>query len=131
MPSYSSPSTCSTACDRKPHERIACSTPWRPSQSSMNVRNDRPASGMTGFGTESVSGRSRVPSPPARTSARKSGGPRDGLGPARATDPLERVAERAEQLGVQEVAPVDHERPRHPLLDLAAPVELAELRPLG
>ena len=35
----------------------------------MNVMNGRPANGITGFGVVSVSGRSRVPSPPARTSA--------------------------------------------------------------
>ena len=35
----------------------------------MNVRNGRPANGITGFGVVSVSGRSRVPSPPARTRA--------------------------------------------------------------
>jgi hypothetical protein len=63
------PRTCSTASDINPHDRITSSTPWLASQSSMNVRNGRPANGITGFGVVSVSGRSRVPSPPARTSA--------------------------------------------------------------
>src|SRR5205823_7202150 len=102
----------------------------------MKVRKGRPASGITGFGTESVSGRSRVPSPPARTSACKSARLRHRLlrpagEVARPPDALEREAGRAEQLHVEEVAAVDDQRARHPLLDLTPPVELAELRPLG
>src|SRR5438270_1050651 len=86
----------------------------------MNDRNGLPASGMTGFGSVSVSGRRRVPSPPARTSACMS-----------AADALVHVPRAAEQLAVEEVAAVDDERIGHPPLDLAGPVELAELRPLG
>src|SRR6266480_6624218 len=99
----------------------------------MKVRKGRPASGITGFGTESVSGRSRVPSPPARTSACNSARPRDGLlRPAetlgRAADALDGEARRGQKLRVEEVASVDDDRPAHALLDLG-PVELAELRP--
>ena len=50
-------------------DRIASSTPCRRNQSIMYEMNGRPASGTTGFGTDDVSGRSRVPSPPARISA--------------------------------------------------------------
>ena len=45
------------------------STPCERSQSSMNAMNGRSTSGTTGLGTVEVSGRSRVPSPPARISA--------------------------------------------------------------
>ena len=58
-----------TSSDMKPQERITSSTPWERTQSSMNDRNGRPASGITGFGVVSVSGLSRVPSPPASTRA--------------------------------------------------------------
>ena len=58
-----------TASDMKPHERITSSAPCECTQSSMKERNGRPASGITGFGVVSVSGLSRVPSPPASTSA--------------------------------------------------------------
>src|SRR5919197_1990810 len=98
----------------------------------MKVRKGCPASGITGFGTDSGSGRSRVPSPPARTSACKSAGLRHGLlrpgaEATRASDALECEAGRAKQVGVQEVAPVDDQRARHALLHLAGPVEVAEL----
>ena len=43
--------------------------PCECTQSSMKERNGRPASGITGFGVVSVSGLSRVPSPPASTRA--------------------------------------------------------------
>ncbi len=48
---------------------ITSSTPCRRSQSIMNTMNGRSTSGTTGLGTDEVSGRSRVPSPPARMSA--------------------------------------------------------------
>ena len=48
-------------------------------------------------------------------------------GPA---DPLVVESRRAQRLGVEEVAPVDEQRPRHPLRRLG-PVELGELGPLG
>src|SRR5918994_2980742 len=98
-----SPSTRFTAPDMNPHDRITSSTPCERDQSSMNDRNGRPASGMTGFGVVYVNGRSRVPSPPARTSACTL--------PA---DPLVGEAGPLEPLAVEEVAPVDHERNPHP-----------------
>src|SRR4051812_202034 len=89
----------------------------------MNVRNGRPASGITGFGSVSVSGRRRVPSPPASTSA-CTGGP--GL-PA---DALVREALLLQEGTVEEVAPVDYERLAH--LGLRGrPGQLAEPPPLG
>src|SRR5436853_3258483 len=87
----------------------------------MKLRNGRPASGMTGFGSVSVSGRRRVPSPPASTSACTA----TGL-PA---DALVRETLLLEEGTVEEVAPVDDERLAHPVLD-RGPVELAELGPL-
>src|SRR3954468_1344721 len=42
----------------------------------MKLRKGRPASGSTGFGVVSVSGRRRVPSPPASTTACTSGSSR-------------------------------------------------------
>ncbi len=66
-----SPSTASTPSERKPQERITSVTPWKRTQSSRKVRNGRPARGITGLGTVRVSGRRRVPSPPASTSACK------------------------------------------------------------
>jgi hypothetical protein len=45
------------------------STPCPCSQSIMKRMNGRSTSGTTGLGTVLVSGRSRVPSPPARISA--------------------------------------------------------------
>src|SRR5947209_214853 len=120
MPRYSSPSTSETDSERYPHDRSTSSTPWCMSQSSMNDRNGRPARGMTGFATVRVSGRRRVPSPPASTSACMS-----------AADPLVFEAGTTEQLGVEKVAPVDDQRVRHPLHHLARPVEIAELGPLG
>src|SRR4051794_35814331 len=42
----------------------------------MKLRKGRPASGSTGFGVVSVSGRRRVPAPPASTSACTSGSSR-------------------------------------------------------
>src|SRR4051794_28019369 len=92
----------------------------------MKLRNGRPASGITGFGVVRVSGLSRVPSPPARTSACIVTW-RAGL----AADALVGVAGAGQELAVEEVAPVHDERLGHALLDLALPVQLAELGPLG
>src|SRR5919201_2588025 len=121
MPSYSSPRTSSTAWARKPQESSTSSTPWPRSQSSMKLRNGRPASGITGFGTVRVSGLRRVPSPPARTSACIS----------RST-PHALVGEAggAESLAVEVVAAVDDQGCLHRVLDPVFPVELPELRPL-
>src|SRR5919204_5426195 len=105
MPLCSSPSTSSTACAKKPHESSTSSTPWPLSQSSMNVRNGRPASGITGFGTVWVSGRRRVPSPPASTSACISS----------AADALVREAGPHQLVAVEEVAAVDYQRLLHPV----------------
>src|SRR5918992_2163324 len=116
-----SPSTRFTSSDMNPQERITSSTPCECTQSSMNDRNGRPASGMTGLGVVCVSGRSRVPSPPASTSA---------CTPLPA-DPLVREACPLELLAVEEVAAVDDERHAHPVLHVVRPVELAELGPLG
>src|SRR5215210_4831348 len=114
-----SPSTSLTASDMKPHERITSSVPCERAQSSMKVRNGRPASGITGFGVVCVSGRSRVPSPPASTSACTL--------PA---DPLVGEARGHQLVAVEEVAAVHHERHAHAALDLTGPVELAKLGPL-
>src|SRR3954447_794089 len=76
MPLWMSPRTAWAASERKPSERMASSTPWPCSQSSMKLRKGRPASGSTGFGVVSVSGRRRVPAPPASTSACTSGSSR-------------------------------------------------------
>src|SRR5437867_4271554 len=101
-----SPRTLLTASARNPHERIASSTSSRRSQSSMNVRKGRPASGITGIGTVKVSGLSRVPSPPARMSACT------GLH----ADALVREPGPLETLPLEKVAAVDDERRLHPLL---------------
>ena len=70
MPSRSpDPSTLRTPAARNPHDITMSSNPWYSSQSSMYEMNGRLASGTTGFGTLFVSGRNRVPSPPARISA--------------------------------------------------------------
>src|SRR4051812_46620902 len=115
-----SPSTSCTPSDRKPHDRITSLTPCERSQSSMKVRNGRPASGITGLGTVRVSGRRRVPSPPASTSA--------CIGSAAYA--LVAEAGLLQRLGVEEVAPVDDQRHAHPFAQ-RRPVELAELFPLG
>src|SRR5918999_6198112 len=101
-----SPSTLLTAPDRKPHDRITSSAPWRRSQSSMNDRNGRPASGITGLGVVRVRGLSRVPSPPASTSACT----------RLPADPLVCETGLDERVAVEEVAPVHHERHAHPAL---------------
>src|SRR3954451_17175579 len=116
-----SPRTALTASDMKPQERITSSTPCECAHSSRNERNGRPASGFTGFGVVRVSGLSRAPAPPASTRA---------CMPLPA-DPLVGESGLDELLAVEEVAPVHHQRHAHAALDLAGPVELAELRPLG
>src|ERR671935_875801 len=121
MPSCSSPSTSSTACARKPHESRTSSTPWPRSQSSMKLRNGRPASGITGLGTVCVSGRRRVPSPPASTRACMELAP----------DALVGEAGGGELVPVEEVATVHQQRLLHQLLHVVSPVEFRELRPLG
>src|SRR3954468_4322618 len=123
MPWWVSPSTRSPSSAREPSDSSASSTPWRASQSSMKLRNGRPASGITGFGVVRVSGLSLVPSPPARTTA--------SIGRPLAADALVRVAGARHELAVEEVAPVHDERLLELLLHLARPVELAELGPLG
>src|SRR3954447_2981363 len=153
MPLWMSPRTAWAASERNPSERMASSTPWPCSQSSMKLRKGRPASGSTGFGVVSVSGRRRVPSPPASTSACTSGSSRSMAGPeaadARApsreepltgygrrdvggaADALVREAGGHERVAVEEVASVNDQRVSHALLDLTGPVELRELRPFG
>src|SRR5215213_9424445 len=70
MPTDSpSPRTSRTPSARLPSDMTTSSTPWPRSHSSMKTMKGRSTSGTTGFGTAEVSGRSRVPSPPARISA--------------------------------------------------------------
>src|SRR5919197_1268513 len=88
----------------------------------MKLRKGRPASGMTGLGTVSVSGRSRVPSPPARTNACIS---------CSAPHALVRETCRGERLAVEVVASVDDERRLHDVLYIVRPVEFLELCPFG
>ena len=90
--------------------------------------NGRPANGITGFGVVSVSGRSRVPSPPARTSACTR---QASTADRRPADALVGEAGCAQRLVVEEVPPVHDERVAHQVLHRPRPVELAELRPLG
>src|SRR5689334_23705400 len=88
----------------------------------MKVRNGRPASGMTGFGTVNVSGRSRVPSPPASTRACIS----------RSAPHAFVVEARGDhRLAVEVVAAVDEQRGLHGVLYIVRPVEVLELWPLG
>src|SRR5215211_4379023 len=121
-----SPSTRLTPSERKPQEMIASSTPCERTQSSMKERKGRPASGITGFGVVYVSGRSRVPSPPASTRACIRDPP-----PGSPPDPLVGETSGHERLAVQEVAAVHYQRHAHPALHVTSPVELPELRPLG
>src|SRR3954453_994031 len=102
MPWGSSPRTRGPAPALYPSASRASSTPGRGSQSSMKLRNGRPASGMTGLGVVRVSGRSLVPSPPARTTA--------SISLPLPADALVGVAGAGEELAVEEVAAVDHER---------------------
>src|SRR4051794_29106527 len=84
----------------------------------MYEMNGRPTSGTTGLGIVEVSGRSRVPSPPARISA---------CIPL-PTDALVHESGRLDGLRIDEVSAVDHHGADHPLRH-RAPVELPELRP--
>ena len=86
--------------------------------------NGRSTSGTTGLGTVEVSGRRRVPSPPARISACIS-----RPVARRPSDGLVDQARGARGLRVDEVAPVDEQRAAHRPLD-AGEIELEELRPL-
>src|SRR5215211_5451428 len=83
--------------------------------------NGRSTSGTTGLGTVEVSGRSRVPSPPARIRACMRSAPPDAL----VDEP------RAGDAGaVERVAPVDDQVAAHARGHLR-PVEVGELRPFG
>src|SRR4051812_3411165 len=117
-----SPRTLRTLVARKPQDMITSSTPWRCSHSSMYTRNGRSTSGRTGFGTVTVSGRSRVPSPPTRITA--------CIGASGLPDALVDQAGRADGLRVEGVAPVDEHVAGHRLGDLGE-VDLLELVPLG
>src|SRR3974390_2842717 len=105
----------------KPHERITSSTPWPRSHSSMNEMKGRSTSLTIGLGTFEVSGRRRVPSPPARITAWIRSPPPDAL-------VLE--AGGPHLLRVPRVAAVDHGFAGHRRGGLA-PVELHQLPPLG
>src|SRR3982750_3609563 len=87
-------------------------------------------SGTTVLGTDEVSGRNRVPSPPTRITACIAV-PHGASGCQRsAADALVREPRGAHGAGVQRVAPVEDDRPGHALGD-GAPVEADELVPLG
>src|SRR4051812_45993312 len=118
-----SPRTLRTLVARKPHDMITSSTPWRRSHSSMYARNGRSTSGRTGFGTVTVSGRSRVPSPPTRITACTAVS-------SRLPDALVDQAGRAHGRRVEGVAPVDEQRAGHRAGD-GFEVERLELVPLG
>src|SRR3569833_1961582 len=51
---------------RKPPHRTTCVMPRRASNSSCQWMNGRPTKGNSALGTRSVTGRSRIASPPAR-----------------------------------------------------------------
>src|SRR6187551_2896073 len=108
---------------------MTSSTPWPRSQSSMKAMNGRSTSGTTGLGTREVSGRSRVPSPPARMRA-CTGRALAGAVARGAPDRLVDEAGGARGVGVDEVAAVDEQRAAHGLARRRE-VELPELRPLG
>src|SRR5690348_12175153 len=116
-----SPSTSRTASAMNPQPRITSSTPCRRSHWSMYEMNGRPTSGTTGLGIVEVSGRRRVPSPPARISACMSPRPLDDhhLPPDAFVD----EPGCPDRLGIDEVAAVDDQAPWHPLRHLR-PVEL-------
>ena len=116
-----------------PQEMTMSSTPWRRSQSSMKAMNGRSTSGTTGLGTVVVSGRSRVPSPPARIRACIRPSPRRPCGarPGRAGRRPRRSARRPSRpSGSRKLRPSISSVPRMPSAT-AREVELAELRPLG
>ena len=87
-----------------------------------------------GLGIDEVSGRSRVPSPPTRTTARISALARSASArhapPARAPDALVAQARGARGRRIERVAPVDQHVAPHRARD-GGEVELAELVPLG
>src|SRR3954467_11478165 len=89
----------------------------------MYTRNGRSTSGRTGLGTVTVSGRSRVPSPPTRITACTAA-------PSRPADALVAEPGRAHRLRVERVAPVDQHVAGHRLGHLRE-VDLLELVPLG
>ena len=81
--------------------------------------NGRSTSASAGFGSVSVNGRSRVPSPPTSTTA------------CITASRCPRTCSRRRGGGrVEEVPAVHDQRVRHPAGELL-PIELAELRPLG
>src|SRR5918998_2068367 len=104
-----SPSTLRTPWARWPHDMTTSLTPWDFSQSSMKTMKGRSTRGTTGLGTVEVSGRSRVPSPPARMSACTSDRPVD----RGAADRLIGQPGGAGGLGVEEVAAVDEQGSAH------------------
>src|SRR5919202_4831520 len=126
-----SPSTLRTPGARNPQDMITSSTPWRRSHSSMCTMNGRSTSGTTGLGTVDVSGRRRVPSPPTRITACTGWSSQGGQGcQGPAPDALVEEPGGADAGGVERVAPVHDEPAAHRARDLA-PVEVAELLPLG
>src|SRR4051812_15481431 len=134
-----SPRTLRTPDARWPQDMTMSSTPWRRSQSSMKTMNGRSTSGTTGLGTVVVSGRRRVPSPPARMSACTGLRPADGArrlhvlalatGDRRPPDALIGEAGVAHLGGLEEVASVHEQIAAHRRGELAE-VDVAELRPL-
>src|SRR3954451_20488485 len=88
----------------------------------MYTRNGRSTSGRTGFGTVTVSGRSRVPSPPTRITAWMAASP--------LSDALVDQAGGAHGSRVERVTPIDQDGACHRLGDLGE-VDLLELVPLG
>src|SRR5579859_5792234 len=105
----------------KPQERMTSSTPCRRSHSSMYEMKGWPARGTTGLGMVEVSGRSRVPSPPARIRACTSC-------PLSAADALVHESGGLDDVAGEEVAAVDDQAPGHPF-GHPRPVELGELGP--
>src|SRR5436190_8652914 len=129
MPSEApSPSTARTPSAMNPQDMMAAPTPLPRSHSGIYGMNGRPPSGTISLGIVEVSGRSRVPSPPARISACTPAPP--GSSPASAPDPLVDEAGPPDPLRVDEVTSVDDQRAGHPLAQLE-PVELGELGPFG
>src|SRR3954468_655538 len=117
-----SPRTLRTLVARKPQDMITSSTPGRRSRSSMWARNGRSTSGSTGLGTVTVSGRSRVPSPPTRITACTAASP--------LADALVHQPGRADRGRVERVAPVDEHVAGHRAGDRGE-VDAPELVPLG
>src|ERR1039458_3927203 len=88
----------------------------------MYTMKGRSTSVTTGFAMREVSGRSRVPLPPARITAcmTRSSDPNPLVGQSRGAD----------RCGVQRVAPVDHDTAGHRGGN-SLPLEREELGPLG